>query len=839
MTKQEQLEKLKKLKGYTILETREIEDLDSLGVIACHDKTGARVVLLINDDDNKVFYIGFRTPPADSTGVAHIIEHSVLCGSDKYPVKDPFIELAKGSLNTFLNAMTFPDKTVYPVASCNEKDFENLCDVYLDAVLHPNIYHEEKIFRQEGWHYELEDVDGELKLNGVVYNEMKGAFSSPDDVVEREMMNALFPESPYGVESGGHPDNIHDLTYEAFLDFHRRYYHPSNSYIYFYGDCDMAERLEYVDREYLSAYDALEIDSTIPVQKPFTEARYARKEYPTAESASEEGHTYLTYEMVVSDNNLDPEEYIAFEVLDYALCSTPGAPLKKALIDAGIGKDVYSEYGNGTMQPYFAIISKDTDYDRQDEFVSIIEKVLRQQADGALDHESVHAALNLFEFKYREADYGSYPKGLMLGLQMLDSWLYDDMKPFVHVISNDVYASLRAKADSTYYEDLIRDRLLNNTHKSILAVCPVKGLTTAKDRELAEKLKAYKDSLSQEEKEKLVEATHALAEYQEKEDSPEALATIPLLKREDMKKQANAFVWERRDIDGMECVFHDIKTNGISYIKFVFRTDNVSADDWIYVGLLKAIMGLMDTEERGYAELFKEISMCTGGIVPGVSIYPDAVDPDKYEITFEIKAKTFTSRLADAIRLMKEMLLKTKYDDKERMHELLEETLSHMQASMISSGHSLAAATATSQFAESDATMNAMNGVPFLRMVESVIADYDGHFDYIADKMDELCKLIFTPANLILDYTGSEESFNEFAGLVKSLKASLYPDTGRVGGKVKPVAGSKAYTSAAQVQFVARSGDFIHKGLKYTGALRALKVMMGYDYLWTQVRVRG
>ncbi|MBO4899963.1 MAG: insulinase family protein [Lachnospiraceae bacterium] len=839
MTKQEQLEKLNKLKGYTILETREIEDLDSVGVIARHDKTGARVVLLINDDDNKVFYIGFRTPPADSTGVAHIIEHSVLCGSDKYPVKDPFIELAKGSLNTFLNAMTFPDKTVYPVASCNEKDFENLCDVYLDAVLHPNIYHEEKIFRQEGWHYELEDIDGELKLNGVVYNEMKGAFSSPDDVVEREMMNALFPESPYGVESGGHPDNIPDLTYEAFLDFHRRYYHPSNSYIYFYGDCDMAERLEYVDREYLSAYDALEIDSTIPVQKPFSEVRYAQKEYPTAESASEEGHTYLTYEMVVSDNNLDPEEYIAFEVLDYALCSTPGAPLKKALIDAGIGKDVYSEYGNGTMQPYFAIIAKDTDYDRQDEFVSIIEKVLKEQADGALDHESVQAALNLFEFKYREADYGSYPRGLMLGLQMLDSWLYDDMKPFVHVISNDVYASLRRKADTKYYEDLILGRLLNNTHKSILAVCPVKGLTTAKDKELAGKLKAYKDSLSQEEKEKLVEETHALAEYQEKEDSPEALATIPLLKREDMRKNANPFVWERRDIDGMECVFHDIRTNGISYIRFVFKTDNVSADDWIYVGLLKSIMGLMDTEDHGYAELFKEISMCTGGIVPGVSIYPDAADPDKYVITYEIKAKTFSSRQSDAIRLMKEMLLKTKYNDKERMHELLEETLSHMQASMISSGHSLAAATATSQFAESDATMNAMNGVPFLRMVESVIADYDGHFEYIAEKMDKLCKLIFTPANLILDYTGSEESFNEFAGLVKSLKESLYPDTGSVGGKVSPVAGSKAYTSAAQVQYVARSGDFIHKGLKYTGALRALKVMMGYDYLWTQVRVRG
>ncbi len=840
MTFQEQLDKLKKLDAYELVRSEQIDDLSSLGVILKHKKTGARVVVMVSEDDNKVFYIGFRTPPKDSTGVAHIIEHSVLCGSDKYPVKDPFIVLAKGSLNTFLNAMTYSDKTVYPVASCNDKDFANLVDVYLDAVFHPNIYHEEKIFKQEGWHYELEEPDGELKINGVVYNEMKGAFSSPDDVVEREIFNTLFPDTPYGVESGGHPDNIPDLTYEAFLDFHSRFYHPSNSYIYLYGDCDMAEKLAYIDREYLSHYDALDIDSSIPVQKPFGEVKYVTKEYSVAENASEAEHTFLTYETVVSDNNLNPEEYKAFEALDYALCSSPGAPLKKALIDAGIGKDVYSEFENGIMQPYFAIIAKDTDYEKQDEFVSIIERVLNEQADGALDHEAILAALNMFEFKYREADYGSYPRGLMIGLQMLDSWLYDADQPFIHVVCNEMFAKLKERVNDGYYEDLIRRKLLSNEHKGILAVRPVRGLTTEKEKQLAEKLEAYKNSLSAEEKQKLVDQTKELAEYQEREDRPEDLMKIPMLKREDLKKEAPPFVWEKRDIDGMTCLYHDIDTHGIGYIRFIFDTCNVAAEDWIYVGLLKCIMGLMDTANHGYADLFKEITLKTGGIAPTTAIYPHAVNEYDYKIAYEIKAKTLYDRMEDTIRLMKEMFLTTKYDDKTRLWELVEENLSHMQSSMSSAGHTLAAGCASAQFSDAEATLGAMNGVPFLRLIEALNADYDGHYEFVVNKLFELCKLIFRPENLILDYVGSEESYKTFAELMKGFAAELHNEPIEPhGGKVAPEKGSLAYTCAAQVQYVARCGDFARKGLKFTGALKALKVMLSYDYLWTQVRVRG
>lgn len=348
---------IENLTAYEIVEDREIRDLNSRGVILCHKKTGARIVLLSNDDPNKVFYIGFRTPPTDSTGVAHIIEHSVLCGSEKYPVKDPFVELAKGSLNTFLNAMTYPDKTVYPVASCNDKDFANLCDVYLDAVFHPNIYKEKKIFEQEGWHYECESETDDLIYNGVVYNEMKGAYSSADDLLDRETFNSLYPDTAYGVDSGGRPSDIPSLTYEAFLDFHRRYYHPSNSYIYFYGDMDMEERLTYLDEAYLSKFDVLKIDSAIRLQKPFAAPVQVEKKYPVLDSDDITNAAYYSYNVSIC-SSLDRQLYIALQVLDYALCSAPGAPVKVALMEKGIGEDVYSVCENGILQPYFSFVAK-------------------------------------------------------------------------------------------------------------------------------------------------------------------------------------------------------------------------------------------------------------------------------------------------------------------------------------------------------------------------------------------------------------------------------------------------------------------------------------------------
>ena len=532
---------MKNYNGYETIEEREIGELNSKGTLLRHEKTGARVILMENEEENKVFYIGFRTPSVDSTGAAHIVEHTVLCGSEHFPVKDPFIELAKGSLNTFLNAMTYPDKTVYPVASCNNKDFQNLMHVYLDAVFHPNIYREEKIFRQEGWHYEMEDAEDDLTLNGVVYNEMKGAFSSSDDVLEREILNALFPETSYSFESGGDPEVIPELTYEKFLDFHRRYYHPSNSYIYLYGNMDMAEKLEFIDREYLGKFEKQAVDSEVKLQPSFPEMKEIQKSYPISEGESEENNTYLSVSKAVG-SVLDRELYVAFQILDYALCSAPGAPLKQAMIDAGIGTDVYSIFDDGVRQPYFSVIAKNADLQQKEAFLDTYRQILTKLVKEGIDRKALYAGLNHFEFKHREADFGSYPRGLMYGLQMLDSWLYDDGKPFIHVEANETYAGLREKIEEGYFEKLIRDCLLDNEHGAVVVLVPEKGLTAKREKELAEKLQQYKETLSGEEIDVIVADTEALKAYQEEGDTPEALSCIPHLTREDIKKEAESYV---------------------------------------------------------------------------------------------------------------------------------------------------------------------------------------------------------------------------------------------------------------------------------------------------------
>ena len=831
--------KIEELSAYEVLEKRNMADLASEGYIVRHKKTGARLALLSNEDENKVFYIGFRTPPTDSTGVAHILEHSVLCGSRNFPVKDPFIELAKGSLNTFLNAMTYPDKTVYPVASCNDKDFQNLMHVYLDAVFYPNIYKEEKIFRQEGWHFEMEQASDELKVNGVVYNEMKGAFSSPDDVMERELFNSLFPDTTYGFESGGDPEVIPTLTYEEFLDFHRRYYHPSNSYIYLYGNMDMAEKLDFIDREYLSSFDSLYVDSGVESQKAFEKPVYVEKEYAITEEEEEKENTYLSYNTVVADS-LDKELYIAFQVLDYVLCSAPGAPLKQALIDKGIGQDVYSIYDNGVKQPYFSIVAKGADKEQQKEFVATVEEVLSNLAENGLDKKALKAALNYYEFKYREADFGSYPKGLMYGLQMLDSWLYEDSAPFLHVEANATFAALKEKTEGRYYEELIGKYLLNNPHKSIVMLVPKKGLTAQKEKELADRLKEYRERLSEEEIQAVVEETAALRAYQDGEDDPESLKCIPLLNREDIKKEAEDFCSEERSAGETKLLFHDIFTNGIGYIRLLFDIKKLPDELLPYVGLLKAVLGLMDTKEHSYGDLFNEINLYTGGITTAVSTYTDARNLKEYKACFEIKAKVLYDNMEKAFELMQEMLTKTVYGDEKRLQELLAETASRMQAGFISAGHSLAAGRAMGYFSETAALSELINGIPFYRLVERLKKDFGAVWQETAEKLQKTAEAIFRPENLMVDYTAEEKGYAELPGQVETLRKSLFtsPLTGEPY-RLVPQKKNEGFLASSQVQFVCRAGNFVKKGLPYTGALKVLRVMMGYDYLWNNVRVKG
>lgn len=831
--------RIEELTSYEIIEKRRIEDLNSMSYLMRHKKTGARVALLSNDDVNKVFCIGFRTPPADSTGVAHILEHSVLCGSDKYPVKDPFVELVKGSLNTFLNAMTYPDKTLYPLASCNDTDFQNLCNVYLDAVFHPNIYKEKKIFMQEGWHYEMEDENDELTINGVVYNEMKGAFSSPDDVLYRQIMTSLYPDTTYATESGGDPKDIPNLTYEQFLEFHSRYYHPSNSYIYLYGDMDMAEKLDFIDKEYLSKYDYLEIDSTIQTQSTFEKMQELEISYPITEEESEKDNTYLAYNLMLKDT-LDPELSVAFSVLDYAICSAPGAPLKQALIDKGIGKDVYSMYEDGIKQPYFSVIAKNANKEQQEEFVETIVTVLKELVEKGLDKKALRAGLNYYEFKYREADFGSYPKGLMYGLRMLDSWLYDDTKPFIHVEANDTYKAVKEKIDTGYFEELIRTYLLENTHKSLLILKPEKGLGAKEDEALAKKLADYKASLSQEQIKQIVEETKALKAYQEAEEKPEDLAKIPLLKREDLKKEAEKPINELKNVEDTTVLFHNIFTNRIGYLRLIFDLGKVPAELFPYIGILKAVLGLMDTEHYGYGDLYNEMNIQTGGMAIVSNIYSNYKDTDSQKVTLEVKAKVLYENLDKAFALAEEIIMGTGFRDEKRLLEIMAELNSKNQAAVMSAGHSFAMGRAMSYQSKSAAISEILSGMDFNRLVEKIAYHFEEEKQGLMEKLEKLSKCIFRPENLMVDYTATEEGCEKLAELVSGLKKNLYTCPVETGN-FAPVLSMKneGFTSSSQVQYVCRAGNYRKKGLQPTGALKVLKVMMGYEYLWVNVRVKG
>ena len=657
------------LTAYEIIREKDMPELDAKGTLLRHKKSGARIFAVENSDENKVFSIGFRTPPYDSTGLPHIMEHSVLCGSRKFPAKDPFVELAKGSLNTFLNAMTYPDKTVYPIASCNDKDFQNLMDVYLDAVFYPNIYKNEKIFRQEGWHYEMASPDDDLTINGVVYNEMKGVFSSPESLIERNVQGLLFPDTPYHHESGGDPDVIPQLTYEAFLDFHRKYYHPSNSYIYLYGDMDMEEKLNWLDEAYLAAFEADQVDSAIPLQASFDGLRETVLSYPVTDPEEEQEGTYLSL-TYVTGTSLSPELYLAFQVLNYCLLGSPGALLRRALLDAGIGKDIMGGYDNGFLQPYFTVAAKETEEEKKDEFLSVIRGTFESIVKNGLDKNSLRAGLNQIEFQYREADYGSAPKGLIWGLQSMDSWLYADDDPFMHLCYSDTLDAIRAKIDTDYFERLVEEYFLDNPHQGLIIARPVCGLAAEREAKLAEKLAAYKASLSEEEVAGIVESTAALKAYQSEPTPQEDLLKIPLLSREDIGTEPAPLFNEEKSVGGITVLHHELFTAGIGYLRLLFDMNGLPQRLLPAAGLLASVFGAVDTDAHTYSELADLVNLNTGGISFSINTYEDYHRPESgFSAKFTVQARALYPKTGAALDLIREMLTGSALNDEKRLSE--------------------------------------------------------------------------------------------------------------------------------------------------------------------------
>lgn len=825
---------MKEIKNYTIIESRHIEELNAEVTLLEHNKTKASVLVIENDDNNKVFGIGFKTTPTNSTGVPHIIEHSVLCGSKKYPVKEPFVELLKSSLNTFLNAMTYPDKTVYPVASCNEKDFENLMDVYMDAVCHPNIYTKEQIFKQEGWHYELASKEDELTINGVVYNEMKGAFSSPDSVMYRQTYHSLFPDNTYGVESGGDPDVIPELSYEEFINFHKEYYHPSNSYICLYGNLNAEKHLAYLDEKYLSEYEAIEVHSDIELQKPFEKMARVEFEYPVGQDAPLENNSYLSYSVAVGHAK-DVIKAYALEILQEVILQAAGAPLKQAILDAGIGNDVSSSYESDLLQPVFGIMTKNANAEQADEFVELIENTIKEIVEKGIDKKSLTSVINYYEFKNREGDFGRTPKGLIYYLTALGSWLHDKKDPFTRLETSKVFAFLKEQIETDYFERLLEDTFLNNTHKSVVILKPSKTVSQEKEQALKEKLANYKASLSEEEIEQIVIDTQELKAYQSSVDSEEDLATIPTLSREDIGKDADKTKLVEKEINGIKTLHEDNFTNGIGYLKLIFEAKNLPAELLPYVSLYRALFGKVDTEHYQYRELEEEIKLNSGGIGAGLSAVGEEAS-----CQFGVFASVLYEKMDFAFDMINEIAKTSKFDNEKRVKEILDTLLSMLQRKLLSSGHAVAMTRALSYQDERAYFDDLFDGIAFYDFIKELVNDYENKKEEIKANLQKVADLLYTKANLIIAFAGNEEGYNamekEAIAFIETLDEK-HENTNPF--KFVPQQLNEGFKAPIDVQYVAQTGNYKKAGFEYNGASKVLANIIGLDYLWVEGRVKG
>ena len=712
-------------------------------------------------------------------------------------------------------------------------------DVYLDAVFNPNITKYEEIFKQEGWHYELTGKDDELKINGVVYNEMKGAYSSPDEVLSSQIYRSLFPDNTYSKDSGGNPEYIPKLTYEAYLDFYHKYYHPSNSYIYLYGDMDVVERLEWLDKEYLSLYDYKKVNSEINKQPAFDEIKNVEAQYSITMDDSQENKTYLSYNRVVGDS-LDEMLYQAFDVLDYALVSSPGAPVKQALIDAGIGDDVYGSYDAGILQPVFSFVAKNANASQADEFESIIENTLKEVVKTGINKEALLAGINSSEFKFREADFGQFPKGLLFGLNCLDSWLFDDMKPFIHLECLGTFAKLRKAVDTDYFEKLIQEYLLDNTHGSSVTVKPKRGLGNEREETLAKELSDYKASLSDEEIKKLIEDTEHLKKYQEEPSSDEDLRKLPMLTRADMKKNAMAFSNIEDELLDVKVVRHDIESNGIDYISFLFDAGDFAQSELGYLGFFTNALGLVSTEKYSYTDLANATNIYTGGISTGTASHPDIKDRNNFVFKFEVKLKVLEKNLDKALELMEQMLLSSDFTDTKRLGELVAQIKARLQANLSSSGHLVAAMRSMSSFSRYALYQDELKGIAFYRSICRIEKELSESPKSVSDKLAAIAKKLFARNRMLISFTGNNEAYGNAKPSLEKVIAG-FNKMSAVGNQAEVHfnTAKEAFIDASQIQYVAKTGDFICEGYEYTGALRLLRIILSYDYLWINVRVKG
>ena len=825
------------LNGFRVKNFSEVEEIGAKTYEFEHIKTGAKLFYVDTNDDNKVFYIGFRTPPKDDTGVAHIVEHSVLCGSKKYPLKEPFVELVKGSLNTFLNAMTYPDKTVYPVASRNAKDFRNLQDVYLDAVFNPNMLTTPEILMQEGWHYEIANVDAPLTYSGVVYNEMKGALSSAEDILGDKLLRETFPQNCYGYQSGGDPEAIPSLTQEDFAAFHQKFYHPSNSYIYLYGDVDIAEQLSYLDREYLSKFDRIEVDSAIDFHPAFDQMKRVAEVYPIGEDEADAEKSFLSLNLVVGDT-LDTQTSLALEVLTHALFSSPAAPVRKALIDSGLGKDVDAGLEDDLRQPTFTITMTGSEIDRVEKFYSLLNAELQKLVDGGIDKTLLQASINLMEFRLREADFGLAPKGLIYGLRLLKTWLYGG-DPNAYLRYEDDLAAIKHGLDERYFENIIKKYFLDNPHKVLMTLAPDKTFAKKRDDAQAARLAEIKANLTPAQVEEIISTTQRLKLRQQAPDSPDALKTIPILKREDLRKEAEHLPLQFRDLDGTKILFSNVDTHGIIYLTFYFDALKVPQDKLFHAYLLTSLLGNIDTKQRTYEELAILTNLNIGGFGSTLRADSEKDLPHSFAPRLRVHVKALKSKLTEMTDIIAEILNDTTFINKKRIRELIEQDQIGFELNLQNMAPTIISAQIVSYQTKAGA-YNAAAYLPYNKFLKDLLDDFDNKFDDLVDDLFDVRDRLINRNGLIVSVTATDKLYKEFTPHLDKLLKSLTVDEFKLENYSFPCKPrNEGLYSQSRVQYVGKGANFIELGHEYNGALNVLETILRYEYFWTKIRVQG
>lgn len=820
--------------GFAVHSCRVLPDLDARIFELEHEKSGARLVWLDREDDNKTFGIAFRTVPEDDTGVFHILEHSVLCGSDSYPVKEPFVELMKSSMQTFLNAITFPDKTCYPISSRNWKDFLNLMRVYMDAVLHPLIYSRPEIFEQEGWHYELSDGEGAPIYKGVVFNEMKGALSSPDAILENELGRRLFPDTCYRFVSGGDPVHIPDLTYEKFLDCHRRFYHPSNSYIFLDGQMDIEAVLAILDGEFLSAYDRQAWQPEIAVQPP-VQSEPVQVQYELSPNEPTDGKARLAWGYVLGREN-GRMERIAMQALADVICGSNEAPLKRRILSAGLAQDVRLEVTDGILQPYVKLEVRNLDAGRAEEVRTAIRDELSRLVREGLDHEHLAASLSNMEFKLRERDYGRMPQGLVFGLTILESWLYGG-DPAAELEIGELFTSLNRKLDEGWFEELLERMLLKNPHNCEITLLPSHTLGEEKQAAESARLNAAQESWDPEKESILREQQEKLTAWQTAPDTPEALATVPKLQLSDIPDKPEDFPLEESTLAGIPLLRHRIAAGGIGYYNLYFDISDLTENELPSAAFLCALLSNLDTKRRNSLELQMLLSKNSGFLTFTVEPYSHVNQPDSCRIYLCVSFSAVESKISTAVELVTEILTETLIHDQQKLRELLRQNLTDMEQRAAYAGHVCAMTRVSAGLSADGLVRECTGGVTYCQWLKELEKNFDGQAEQIQAVLQSLYGRVFTTGRLTVSVTGAEDDTALERVLLAGLPASPRCEY-RCG--IKPWGRRReGIAIPTDIAFAALGGNLLECGCSYSGSLRVTGRIVSLAYLWNVIRVQG